>query len=63
MSFRTITEEERKAALERSECYQQRISEAARRFLQTAEDLQLTWNEFEQVIQVVKSKAKIIAKT
>lgn len=53
---------EREAALERSERYQQRISEAARRFLQASEELHLTWNEFEQVIQVVKCRARIYAK-
>lgn len=53
---------ERESALERSERYQQRISEAAHRFLRTAEELHLTWNEFEQVIQVVKCRARISAK-
>lgn len=56
---RLMTEKEIEATMERSKHHQQRMLEAARRFLETAEDLQLTWNEFEQVIQIVKHRARI----
>ena len=59
---RLMTEKEIEATMERSKHHQRRMSEAALRFLETAEDLQLTWNEFEQVIQIVKCKAQIVSK-
>ena len=44
-------------ALDRYHRHEKKIEEAARRILEISTELQLTWNDFEQVLEEVKKIA------